>query len=311
MVDYLNVRPTFSESTAFIHQDLNTGTDTFVPFDFGFDSSYRVGGGYRLNRCGEEIRFLFTRVTGDDSLVALPGDIVPFNAAPPPDGRTNIHADVDVNAYDIEWAKTIPLGGQCGGCGDACGGACGCGDACGYRCPAWDVTWSGGVRIADVGWERSYKAFDDTDTLLTDVDTDMNFRGGGLRIGVEGRRYFFKDGWLSLYGKGNLSLLFGDVDIRTVRITDDGDTVERQNFTSRQLIPVTDLEAGVTAQVTCHTAITAGYLMSAWHDLGFRNAIDVCDCDGGATVTPLFGTNLDDANILGYDGFFARIEWAY
>ena len=136
----------------------------------------------------------------------------------------------------------------------------------------------------------------------------MNFQGGGLRTGLEGRRYFFKDGWLSLYGKGNLSLLYGTVDLVTIRDVFDPSTPgapvvsNRQTFTNRQIIPVTELEAGLTAQATCHTAFTVGYLMAAWHDLGAR------DQDQLNTLLPIA---YDDANILGFDGFFARVEFAY
>ena len=41
----------------------------------------------------------------------------------------------------------------------------------------------------------------------------MNFRGGGLRSGLEGRRYFCDNGCLSVYLKGDISLLLGDVTI--------------------------------------------------------------------------------------------------
>jgi hypothetical protein len=303
VVEYLAVRSTFSEATAFIRQDLGAGTEEFVPFDFDFESSFRVGGGCRLCRCGEEIRFMYTRFHNDADATAFPGDVVPFGADPPPDGRTEIDAEVEANIFDLEWAKTIPLGGQAAGCGDACG----CGDGCGHHCPAWDVTWFGGVRGADVNWERNYTAFDDTDFPVTDVETELDFDGIGLRTGLEGRRYFFKDGWLSVFGKGSISLLVGDVDINTTRVSDDGVSVVRQFYSNRQLIPVTDLEAGVTAQISCRTAISAGYLMSAWHDLGFRNAFDVCDCDGAT----LLGSKFDDANILGFDGLFARLECCF
>jgi hypothetical protein len=141
---------------------------------------------------------------------------------------------------------------------------------------------------------------------VTDARSTMNFQGGGLRAGLEGRRYFCKDGWLSLYGKGNISLLYGTVDIKTIRGTFDPSTgptaFNSQTFTNRQIIPVTDIEAGLTAQVTCHSAITAGYLMSAWHDLGMR------DQDQLNTLLPI---SYDDANILGFDGFFARVEVAF
>ena len=303
--DYLYVRPTFSEATAFVRQDLGAGTDEFVPLDFGYNSSYRFGGGYRMSSCGDEVRFMFTRFSGDASAVAYPGDIVPFTADPPPDGRTVIGADVDAKTYDLECVKIIPLGGGGGaGCGDACG------SCCGRSCPAWDLAWSGGIRWADVDWSRQYTALDDTDFPVVDARTAMTFQGGGIRTGLEGRRYFGCDGWISLYGKGNVSLLLGDVNIDTTRSSDDGNTVVRQYYSNRQLIPMFDMEAGLTAQVTCHTAITAGYLFSAWSDLGFRNSFDVCDC-GDATTPALLATKFDDANVLGFDGLFVRVEYAF
>jgi hypothetical protein len=306
--DYLSVRASFSEATAKVVEDLNAGTDIFVPLDFGFDSSYRFGGGYRLCCCGEEIRFLYTRMTSAASANAVNGDIVPIEASPPPGGTTFINASVDAKSYDIEWAKTIPLGGCCNdSCGDACQTGCGSG-CCRPSCPAWDITWSGGFRWADVNSSRDYNAQDDTGFTVTDGRADMSFHGGGLRTGLEGRRYFGKDGWFSLYGKGNISLLLGHVDVNVLRTVDDPSTVTTpdtsnfQAFRTRQIIPVTELEAGVTGQVTCHTAISAGYLYAAWHDLGFR------DQDQLNTLLPV---QYDDANILGFDGFFARVEFAY
>jgi hypothetical protein len=306
--DYLNVRASFSQATAKVIEDLNTGTDTFVPLDFNFESSYRFGGGYRLCCCGEEIRFLFTRMTSSASDTAVNGNLVPLEASPPPGGTTFINADVDAKSYDVEWAKTIPLGGCCcNSCGDTC--QTGCGNACCRPCcPAWDITWSGGFRWGDVTWDRNFDAQDANSFTVTDARADMSFRGGGLRTGLEGRRYFGKDGWFSLYGKGNISLLLGDVDVNVRRAVNDPSvqvnpvTVNTQTFTTRQIIPVTELEAGVTGQVTCHAAITAGYLYAAWHDLGFRDE---------DTLNTLLPVHYDDANILGFDGFFARVEFAY
>lgn len=306
--DYLLVQSNFSESTAFIRQDLGAGNDYFVPFDFDYDSSYRVGGGWRNCGCGDAIRFMYTRLASDAETTAFPGDIVPFSADPPPDGRTDITADVTARLYDLECVKIIPLGGQCGG---GCGDACGCGDCCGKSCPAWDISWSGGIRWGDIGWNRRYQAFDDTNFEVTDARTGMVFHGGGLRTGLEGRRYFFCDGWLSIYGKGNISLLLGDVHMNTSRESDSGATFVSQTFVNREIIPVTELEAGLTAQVSCHCAFTAGYLFTGFHDLGFRNAIDVCDCDDGATVSPLLATHHDDANILGFNGLFIRAEYGF
>lgn len=310
--DYLNVRATFSEATAKVVEDLNAGTDTFVPLEFDYKSSYRFGGGYRLDCCGDEIRFLFTRMDSDATATAVNGDIVPIEASPPPGGVTNISAGVNANTYDLECAKTIPLGGcccnsSCGSCCDNCPTGC-CNTCCRPCCPAWDITWSGGLRWGDVDSDRSFVAHDSNGTTVTDAFSTMEFHGGGLRTGLEGRRYWGKDGWFSVYAKGDISLLLGKVDLKVKRAVFDpsnpgvATAFNEQTFENTQIIPVTEIEGGVTAQVTRHAALTAGYLFSAWHDLGFR------DEDQLNTLLPV---RYDDANILGFDGFFARLEVAF
>ncbi|MFO0788749.1 MAG: Lpg1974 family pore-forming outer membrane protein [Pirellulales bacterium] len=304
--DYLNVHASFSEATAYVREDLNAGSDQYIPLEFDYNSSWRVGAGWKSCCCGDQIRFMYTQMTSDATDTAQPGDIVPNEAAPPPGGRTDIRANVDARTLDLECAKTIPLGGLCCGCGDACGDGC-CG-TCGNCCPAWDITWSGGVRWADVGWQQSFVARDTDEFPVTDARVGLNFRGGGLRTGLEGRRYFFKDGWLSIYAKGDISLLLGDVNVSNIRdVNDPSQSVNpvatnTQTFRTRQIIPVTELECGLTGQVSNRTAITAGYLFAAWHDLGIRPTHEL------NTLQPI---TYDDANILGFDGFFARLQFDF
>jgi hypothetical protein len=307
--DYLYARANFSSAISFLEQDDDTnqgvGIDTFHELDFAYESSYRVGGGYRLCNCGEEIRFLFTRLSSTANDTAPFGSFLPYGVTAEPGGETRIHADVDVKSYDLDFAKTIQLGGQSGcECGDPCGGY-GCGDACGCGCPAWDITWSGGFRFADVSWNRTYNAVNDNFETTTDAVSVMQFRGGGLKMGLEGRRYFCGNGCFSVYLKGDISLLLGDVDLAARRRSfDDSElqTLNTQTFSTRQIIPVTEIETGLTGHITCNTSITTGYLFSAWHDLGFRDEF---------TFPTLMETSYDDANILGFDGFFARLEVAY
>ena len=85
----------------------------------------------------------------------------------------------------------------------------------------------------------------------------------------------------------------------TSEVDNPPDIVETQSADFRNIIPVTEIETGLTGQLTRSVTLTAGYLFSAWHDLGFR--------DQFAFATTL-ETNYDDANILGFDGFFARLE---
>ena len=50
--------------------------------------------------------------------------------------------------------------------------------------------------------------------------------------------------------------------------------------------------------------MSAGYFISAWHDLGMRD-------EYGFDVPGLQLSHYDDANILGFDGFFARVDVAF
>ena len=83
---------------------------------------------------------------------------------------------------------------------------------------------------------------------------------------------------------------------------------ETTRFSSTQLIPVLDIEAGATVYVCDCFSISGGYLFSAWHDLGMRDTFDILESNGvsGGGV-PTF----DDANILGFDGFFVRSELTF
>jgi hypothetical protein len=305
--DYLYLRSSFSDSTQFVEVDSQQATveQTVTQFEFDYESSFRFGGGYRLSGCGDEIRFLYTRMESNSFGQQDAGNevIVPYLIDAPLGGEYRFHGDVEINSYELEYAKTISLGGS-SGCGCGCGDCCGGGGCC-SSCAAWDLRWSGGFRAADAEWQRVYAALGTSDEFLEGAVSSMEFDGAGLKVGLEGRRYFFKGGWLSFYAKGDLSLLYGDLEFNTVATTEGGtapDAIVRVSTTTNQIIPVTDLEAGVTSQVSCNGRVSAGYLLSAWHDLGFRDEIP---------LPSDFPVTYDDANILGFDGFFARLEYAF
>ncbi|MGD9636332.1 MAG: Lpg1974 family pore-forming outer membrane protein [Pirellulales bacterium] len=302
--DYLYVRASFSEAVAYIERDdenLDNRSDFLHELNFQHESSYRLGGGYRLDCCDEEVRFMFTRLSSGASAVAPAGSLVPYEVIGPND--TFINADVDVKSFDLDFRKTIPLGGpaccECSDCCDPCGGACGCGDACcAPSCPAWDITWSGGLRFADVDWDRYYVTLDDAE-IFRDARPSLDFTGGGPRVGLEGRRYFGSNNWCSIFLRGDISLLLGQMQERIVR-TDENGFLTSLTARGRRIIPVTEIEAGLSVQATQGSRFSAGYLFSAWHDLGFRDQFDI--------QTLVESNSTDTANILGFDGFFARVE---
>ncbi len=304
--DYLYVRASFSEAVAYIEENtdnLENQTDFRHELNFQHESSYRFGGGYQLECCDEEVRFMFTRLSSGASTIAPQGTFVPYEVFSD-DSTTYINAGVDVKSFDLDFRKTIPLGGpQCCDCGDACCEPCGCADACcAPACPAWDITWSGGVRFADVDWSRDYEAFNDDASVFRRATPTLNFAGGGPRVGLEGRRYFGMRNWCSIFLRGDISLLLGQMEQKVVRIDEDG---FRSTLTDRgrRIIPVTEIEAGASAQLSSNARFSAGYLFSAWHDLGFRDQFDL--------QTLVESNTTDTANILGFDGLFVRLELGY
>ncbi len=68
-------------------------------------------------------------------------------------------------------------------------------------------------------------------------------------------------------------------------------------------VPVTEVELGASAHLGQHATLSAGYFWAGWHDLGMSPTYDY-----QATFQI---SHFDDANILGFNGFFARAEVAF
>ena len=316
--EYIYARASFSEALAYVINDSNDpqGGQEFVEYDFDYTSSYRFYGGFRFCDCNAAIVFNFARYRSeadfsiqDTSTQTVETILGPYEVNAPNDGTLLGDADVDIQSYDLGVARTIPLGSPlCGSCdcGDTCCGDTCCGDGCGCGCwcPAWDITWSAGVRFADVGWNRSNTGVFDTGAIDATSLTQLSFEGAGARVGLLGRRYFGRRGFASMYAKGDISILVGDMDIRTdTREVANGDPLLRSHENSgRRVIPVTEIEAGLTAHVGNHVTLSSGYFLAAWHDLGMRDTYNYANFQL---------SHYDDANILGFDGFFARAEVAY
>jgi len=317
--EFLYIRASYSDATAYLQQNLPALTPNpgfnYAQVDFDYGSSYRFYGGYRVCECGCEVRFTYTNIDSDASFQSptqpADGSVVvtgPFEVITGGEGDS-IFGDgrVEINDYDVAFSKTIPLGSPlgccdtcCDSCGDGCCGDC-CNDCCGCRCPAWDITWTGALRVADVESQLNYASniVSTTAPLARTATSRVDFQGVGFRTGLLGRRYFGKSGMGSLYVKGDISLLLGDVDYSAV-----GTAFARHSISTTQIVPITEIEAGGTLFLTKNASISGGYMLAAWHDLGHRQMYDF-----GAAGVQLEG--MDDANIMGLDGFFVRAEFGW
>ena len=134
----------------------------------------------------------------------------------------------------------------------------------------------------------------------------MSFEGIGPSVGLLGRRYIGRRGLFSLFARCDLALLSGtmNVDVDATRTAQVGGLggITRASF--KNIIPVTEIEVGGTAHIRNCLKLSAGYFLSAWHDLGMRDEYSFAQ--GQFQVQ-----TYDDANILSFDGFFARAELAF
>lgn len=306
--EYIYAQATFSEALAYVEQNAIEGGETWHQIDFDYNSSYSFYGGFYLCDCGGSVLFDYTRMTSDGDYAASESTGVDIFGPFEIDGNIEGHADVDLKSYDLSFAKTIPLGCLLGGagCGDCCDDTCcgdgSCGNGCGGGwCPAWDITWSGGIRYANVGWGNTITATDPNSSIFIDsANTSLNFDGFGGRVGLLGRRYIGKRGLFSVYGRGDWSVLFGNVDIETIVTNQAGSAFLR---TSNDItVPVTEIELGASAHLGQHATLSAGYFWSAWHDLGMSPEY---------SFDQFQISHYDDANILGWNGLFGRVEVAF
>jgi hypothetical protein len=313
-VDYLLLRPRISQNVAEVRRHVVsnsdvipntlTYTDDSVEFNFPYQSGFRASLGYRLLDCGGDIQVTYWRMSASASfhndgpvVTGTDDDLLLFAQLknnPGPGGFLSGSAGVTANIFDVDFAKCISMGGPQGEC-----------DAC--FCPRWDLRWSAGARIADISrFDNNTATTPSTATELpTDTITtgsiDARFVGAGPRIGVQGRRYFGCNGFLSLYAKASQALLIGDFRMRRETTSPGDEQIQTATFIQNdrysRMIPVTDIEVGGSWQIAPYTFVSAGYFFQCWWDLGF-----------GETV---LGTNfgpLDTANILGFDGLFVRGE---
>lgn len=302
--DYVYARATYSEPTAFLQQeilvDANGNGRTIiqnVPFSTDYQSTYRAVAGYRWGNCGESINFnLFNFNTGT-SLVApqadpLNGFVIagPLEQNPVPGQQLVIGLDTSATTYDLDYSKRIPI---CSCNSDPCS----CCD-----CPPWAITWNAGARVGTIEINQPSLLFEANGLLNSDGNALIEFVGAGPKVGVEGRRFFGENYRWSAYGKSNLSLLLGQYDVTLTKFTPAALQTSIQSYNYTRIVPVIDLEVGVSRQIGKKTLLTAGYFFQAWFDVSTINTVRFANFNTAA---------IDDSNIMSFDGLMVRLEHTF
>lgn len=300
-VDYLLLRPSFSNNTAFYRATARNGESialTPVNYDFGFSSGVRGFIGYNLSD-DTLVRFGYLAIDASITIdKAAEGNyaggdgvayIGPFYTESFVPGSTiRSVAGVELDVYDLEVARRFELDE------DVAGAA------------VWDTAASAGIRFADA-------SVDSTITNLCPqcpdylVTTDRTFNGVGPRLAAQGRRYLGDARRWSVFANGGVALLVGDATNVDRRITIGEGLSESQKVDGTIVVPNVDISLGASWQFTDRTSVSAGWMLMYWGNLGYSETIDTNGVGESALATSVPLTN----SSLTYDGFFLRLTHCF
>ena len=298
----LLIRPHFSQAAGMTETTTNTSTATsvfnqdIINFNPGYQGAFRTYLGWRDCQCGDEFRFTYFNYNGSDNLSGTATSnmsVCDFlcNTTPNPGDRVSTHFGLGANLWDFDCIRPffcVPP----------------CNDPCGPRCHPWDLRWFAGVRVAYINHNISSLVTDNSAPggIFAQATAANKFTGFGPRLGLQGRKYLGQNGRWSVYARGSGSLLVGNVYQDVTNSTPTGQLPTVTNLVSRnsRIIPVAELELGATWWMLPRFAVTGGWMLMSFWDLGLQET-------GTIGATP----NLDDSNILSFDGFFVRGELVF
>ena len=238
---------------------------------FAFDETSSLAVTYRYFRSNTR-----TSATDDDirSLVTHPESVNTASDVQDVSARLDINYDIiDADFRSILYGETTPEGGACA------------------------VNWVVGARYAEL--EEVFRSTFAVPGAVI-VDSNLRFRGGGIRAGLESERHACATRFFA-YGRGFTSLLFGEYDARYRQTSSFIGTEAFTTWSGSRVTPVVDLEVGVGwLGPREHLRLSIGYVVSAW-----LNTIST-DAFVDAVRRDNFVGLGDD--VLTFDGFAARAD---
>lgn len=296
--DFLFVRPRNAEVTyalpidgpvaPVLGQDVPVGAAAVV--DFEYEPAFRVGFNLRL-REDSSIGAQYTNFRGEaaDSVtvtapvVLRPLAIHPLTANTATDVLdASATTGIDYDFLDVDYRATVE------GC-ESCEGKF-----------ADVVNYIIGARYArlDQDFGANYVT-----TGVTSVATNVDFDGGGIRLGLEGERHATNTG-LYVYGQGITNLIVGEFKANYRQVNNiAGGTQAVTSWRGGRVVPTLDLELGLGwIGPRRRLRVSGGYMVSTWF-----NVVKTEDFINAAQTH-----NFDDlSSILTFDGLVARAEWEF
>lgn len=303
--DFLYLRPRNAEVTyalpidgpvaPVLGDEVPTGPAAVV--DFGYESAFRVGFGLRIKPDSSlSAQYTYFRGSDEDAVtVAAPILLRSLVTHPLSMNTTTDTLDasastaIDYDLIDVDFKALFdgcePV--QCDNCGNC-------------KTEFADVVnYIVGVRYARLDQDfRSQFVV----TGSTAVNTNVDFDGGGIRLGLEGERHSTVTG-LYVYGQGITNLMVGEFKADYLQTNTFNGTEAITSWSAGRVVPGLDLELGFGwVAPRRRLRLSTGYMVSTWFNVvkteDFINAAQTHDFD-------------DLSSILTFDGLVGRAEWEF
>ena len=298
--DFLYLRPRNAdvayalpiEGTAALGDEVPIGAVALV--DQEYEPAFRVGGNWCLTE-GASIRGQYTyfRSESTDSVInpnPAAGTVIrslvlhpnTANAASDYDSA-NATQRIDYDLVDIDYRGLIL------GCESCCGNLCA-------------IAVNGVVGGRYVRMDRDFRSTFVDGTVTDQVDTNIDFDGGGIRLGIEAEHHATATG-LFVYGSGVTNLMVGEFQADYRQTNSVAGTEAATAWSAGRIVPTVDLELGVGwVGPRRRLKFSGGYLVSTWF-----NVVTTEDW-----INAVQTSNYDDmSGILTFDGLVARAQFDF
>ncbi len=258
--------------------------------DFEYEPSFRAGANLRLSDSSSLAgQYTFFRSEATDAATINIADGVLRSLVSHPLGANAATDTLDANASNRLDFDLIDA--------DYRGALFGC-ESCEGKC-ANVVNYIVGGRYAMMEQQFSSNF---VVTGTTSVNSNVDFNGGGIRLGLEGERHTTATGFF-VYGRGVTNLMVGEFEANYQQINTLNGVEAFTDWKAGRVVPVLDMEVGIGwVGPRRRLKYSAGYMVSSWF-----NVVKTEDFIHAAQEHDF----RDPSGNLTFDGLTARVTWEF
>ena len=165
------------------------------------------------------------------------------------------------------------------------------------------VNYLVGIRYASL--EQSFSSEFDS-IVRANVDSDVNFDGGGFRLGLEGERHAACRN-IFVYGKAAVSFLGGEFRGNYLQSSANDPVIAQTDWKEARLVSILECEVGLGwTSPGGHVRASTGYMVNGW-----LNVVKTSEYITAVQANQYHGPDKIDGNALVFDGLVTRLEFRW